>query len=78
MTAVTATSPVRRSLVRPTPSERVLLRLSVALETAAIARMERRARAHTRTPETPTRTLSAAADRRRDAAATVHSGLLPR
>ena len=81
MTALTAASSVRRSaLARPTASERLLLRLSSALESAAIARMQRRAAsvdARARSASA-SRTRGAAAERRRDAAAVAHVGLLPR
>lgn len=75
MTALTLTSTatIRQSVAAPTVAERALLRLSGALAAAAVSRMERRA-----TNATSAMARHAAADRRRDVAATVHAGLLPR
>lgn len=70
---LTTTSSIRQSVSAPTAAERALLRLSRVLAAAATSRMEQRAAS---TPSAGART--AAADRRRDAAATVHAGLLPR
>lgn len=60
---------------QPTRLERLLLRSSAALETLANARMERRSSSALRAAE---QARHVAAERGRDAAAVVRSGLLPR
>jgi hypothetical protein len=84
MTAVAATSSLSRAaLARPNASERFLLRLSRAIESAALARMQRRASSAGSHPpradaDADSRTREDAAERRRDAAAVTHIGLMPR
>jgi hypothetical protein len=71
---LTSTSSRRRpAIASPTAVDRALLGLSGILEAAAVSRMQRRAAGQ---PSGDARDM--AADRRRDAAASVHAGLLPR
>lgn len=71
---LTSSSSRRRPLLAsPTAVDRVLLRLSGILEGAAVSRMQRRAAG-----KSVNDARHAAADRRRDAAGSVHVGLLPR
>ncbi|WP_375384178.1 hypothetical protein [uncultured Microbacterium sp.] len=71
---MTASHALPRSLsARPTTIDRVLLAMAMRLERAAVARMQRRA-----TGAVPAHARRRAEDVRRDAAATMHAGLLPR
>jgi hypothetical protein len=75
MTALTARTSAHRTLLSPpTAVERMLLGSSRALEALAMARMERRRTDAAR----PASVATAAIERRRDATAAAHSGLLPR
>ena len=77
MTAVSArTSAHRTVLDAPTVVERVLLGSSRALESLAVARMERRR--HTHAARATASAATTAIERRRDVTAAAHSGLLPR
>lgn len=72
-TLTTTSSRRRPAVASPTAVDRALLRLSGILEAAAVSRMQRRAAGQ---PASDARHI--AAECRRDAAASVHVGLLPR
>ena len=77
MTALTTRTSAHRTLLAPpTALERILLGSSRALETLAMARMERRRNAVS--PRPTMHPASEAIERRRDVTAAAHSGLLPR